>query len=225
MNFVLLLLDSRLRFRKTFQSSRLLLSLGKGKFPGDLLGVWDTIMESSDFQWLSPQEAPLHRPDSILGSNEKEESEYEIFTKDGKFATKKITISKIFLKLFDEIITNSSDQSVRDPTLKNIRVSYDGGNISVFNDGEGMPVDLFKGTERYIPDVVFSELSAGSNFEDNGTRTTGGRIREGLLKLQLQNQNTEQEINKHKILSFVNITTKEWCWRLRCERVEYLLQS
>ena len=47
-------------------------------------------------------------------------------------------------KIFDEILVNAADNKQRDKTQKNIRVVVDRekGEISVENDGAGIPVQI-----------------------------------------------------------------------------------
>ena len=71
-------------------------------------------------------------------------------------------------KIFDEIVVNAIDQYTRtresaDPKtirVKNIRVDYsrETGEISVFNDGDGIPVEKYKGEDIYIPELIFGSL-------------------------------------------------------------------
>jgi DNA topoisomerase-2 len=95
---------------------------------------------------------------------------------NGKFVQKEVEYNPGFLKLFDEIISNSVDESKRTGTkLNTIKVDIDKyeGTISVFDNG-GIPVKLMEGTKEYIPAVCFSRLRAGSNFDDTEKRTWVG---------------------------------------------------
>ena len=47
-------------------------------------------------------------------------------------------------KIFDEILVNAADNKMRDDTMKYIKVNIDreSGEISVENDGKGIPVEI-----------------------------------------------------------------------------------
>ena len=78
-------------------------------------------------------------------------------------------------KLYDEVISNALDASVKDPSVKNIFVKLDERSVSVRNDGVGIPVELHAATGLYVPQLIFSELHAGSNFEDDEVRLVAGQ--------------------------------------------------
>ena len=133
------------------------------------------------YQWLSQHEAVLHRPDAYVGSNDPVAAEGYLLDAELKRHKREWTLSPIFMKIFDEVLVNALDASTRDGEVRKIAVTFDraSGAIAAQNDGRGIPIKLFVrdgvATDRYIPDVVFSELSAGSNFDDDQTRLVGGR--------------------------------------------------
>ena len=109
-------------------------------------------------------------------------------------------------KLFDEIIVNARDHYIQmnylinkknqiinktiehDPTIdiehnhhpvKNIYIDIDRetGRITIKNDGEGIDVVIHPTQNKYVPEVIFGELSTGTNFgklDKNNDRITGG---------------------------------------------------
>lgn len=88
-------------------------------------------------------------------------------------ATKKMVKQHIsyipaLIKIFSEILDNAIDEHRRAPTvLDTIKVEFDqSGVISVFDNGRGIPVELHPDTGTYIAETVFSNLRAGSNFND-----------------------------------------------------------
>jgi DNA topoisomerase-2 len=44
----------------------------------------------------------------------------------------------------------------------------------VFNNGTGIPVEIHKQENLYIPEMIFGELLTGSNFNDDEKKITGG---------------------------------------------------
>lgn len=59
-------------------------------------------------------------------------------------------------------------------TIK-VVIDRDNGLISVWNNGRGIPVEIHAKEGIYIPELIFSHLLAGSNFDDNEKKITGGR--------------------------------------------------
>lgn len=136
------------------------------------------------FEWLGPAEAVLRRPDMYVGSIEPQEEQELLFVDPAGSVveTTEWCMSPIYRKIFDEVFVNALDAAARDDTVRRIAVTYeDSGAIVVENDGRGIPIKHFKDTGRYIPEVVFSELNAGSNFEDVGRRLGGGRNGVGVV--------------------------------------------
>jgi len=137
--------------------------------------------EAKAYQMLSPHEAVLQRPDMFVGALDPVTVEGRLLDKDMKRVKQQWTLSPIFLKIFDEALVNALDESGRDPELRKISVSFSttDGRIEIQNDGRGIPIEFFVKNgapiDRYIPEVMFTELSAGSNFDDSKTRLVGGR--------------------------------------------------
>ena len=87
-------------------------------------------------------------------------------------------------KVFDEILVNASDNKLRDSkNCSRLEVFIDPGSdaegreplIRIYNDGKGIPVQIHKTENMYVPEMVFGHLLTGSNFDDNQRRLTGGR--------------------------------------------------
>lgn len=93
---------------------------------------------------------------------------------DGTMVEKEIDYIPGFLKLFDEIIMNSVDESKRDGSkLNTIKVDIVGDKITVFDNG-GIPVVIHKEEKQYVAEMIFSSLKAGSNFNDDEERSGSG---------------------------------------------------
>ena len=80
-------------------------------------------------------------------------------------------------KIFDEILVNATDNKVRDPTMVTLRVDIDqeAGCIRVYNDGNGIPVEMHKEEGVYVPELIFGHLLTSSNYNDAEKKVTGGR--------------------------------------------------
>jgi DNA topoisomerase-2 len=115
----------------------------------------------------------LIRPGMYIGSIKPHTSKKYLF-EDGKMVQKEVTYNPGFLKIFDEIITNSVDEHKRDGSkLDTIKVTIDNNIISVWDNG-GIPVVKHEDHGDWIPEMIFSNLKAGSNFNDDENRTGAG---------------------------------------------------
>lgn len=56
-----------------------------------------------------------------------------------------------------------------------VTIDEENNKISVKNNGKGIPVQLHKEHNCYVPTLIFGHLLTGSNFDDNEEKTTGGR--------------------------------------------------
>lgn len=86
-----------------------------------------------------------------------------------KMHRKEISIIPALIKIFSEILDNAIDEGRRAPdVLDSIRVDIEeSGVISVHDNGRGIPVEVHSGTGKYVAETVFSNLRAGSNFDDD----------------------------------------------------------
>jgi len=126
------------------------------------------------YQKLTDIEHVLLRPFMYIGSTSPHTGEQYLY--DGeKVWLEEVTYNPGFIKLFDEIISNSVDEHRRNPKLNEIRVSINlnTNEISVWDNG-GIPVEKHKVHKEWIPEMIFSNLKAGSNFDDTEQRTVAG---------------------------------------------------
>jgi DNA gyrase/topoisomerase IV subunit B len=113
----------------------------------------------------------LDRPDSYAGSIETSVDTFFV-----KGVQKQITYIPALLKIFDEILVNAIDHSVRTKQVSNIKINTCiDGTIEVFNDGPGIPIVLHKEYNVYIPEMIFGMLLTSSNYNDKEERIVGGR--------------------------------------------------
>lgn len=129
------------------------------------------------YKSLTPEQHILLRPSMYIGSVVTEKCERYIFNKNtGKFESKEVNFNAGFLKLFDEIISNSVDESKRPnsklDTIK-VFVSKSDNSITVFDNG-GIPVEMHKIEKKYVPELCFASPMSGSNFNDNENREVVG---------------------------------------------------
>lgn len=126
----------------------------------------------------------LDLPDTYIGSIEKTEIETWIYNEtDNKMNFRNIYYVPGFYKIFDEILVNALDQEVRlriagspNPVTA-IKVNFDTVNnmISVYNNGEGIPIEIHKEYNIWIPELIFGHLLTSSNYDKNEKKVTGGK--------------------------------------------------
>lgn len=80
-------------------------------------------------------------------------------------------------KIFDEIVVNAADNKQNDKNMSEIRVtiSREDGEISVWNNGRGIPIEIHSKEKIYIPELIFGNLLTSSNYDDTQKKVTGGR--------------------------------------------------
>lgn len=130
------------------------------------------------YQKLTQLEHIIKRPDTYIGSVEKTDQQMWVFNKTtSQMEYRNITYVPGFYKIFDEILVNAADNKQRDKSMTAIKVniSRETGEISVENNGKGIPIVIHEKEKIYIPELIFGHLLAGSNFDDNEQKTVGGR--------------------------------------------------
>lgn len=59
-------------------------------------------------------------------------------------------------------------------TLK-VNIDAEGGVITIYNNGKGIPVEIHSKEKCYIPEMIFGQLLSSSNYDDDEKKLTGGR--------------------------------------------------
>lgn len=79
-------------------------------------------------------------------------------------------------KIFDEVLVNASDNTVRDKKCNRIEVNIDeeSGEISVWNNGSTIPIEIHKDYNIYVPELIFGNLLTSGNYDRKG-KTVGGK--------------------------------------------------
>lgn len=129
------------------------------------------------YKKVDQREHVLLRPGMYIGEIRKTMEEQWVFdSKTEKMTKRAIEYSPGFIKIVDEILTNATDHAVRDPTVTAIKVGYDRttGEITVWNNGKGIPVVEHKDHNIFIPEMIFGNLLTSSNYDDTQQRVVGG---------------------------------------------------
>ena len=135
------------------------------------------------YQKKSQLEHILLRPDTYIGSVEKQTASMWVHaaadTPGGPPKIEQRTISYVpgLYKIFDEILVNAADNKVRDPSMTCVRVDVDpvAGVVRVFNDGDGIPVEVHKEEQVYVPELIFGHLLTSSNYDDTEKKVRNGQ--------------------------------------------------
>lgn len=140
------------------------------------------------FKKLSDIEHVLLRPGRYLGSIKSHSALTWIYDENlGQMIKKEIAWNPALLKMFDEVITNSVDESKeKDSRLNTIKIniSKEDGKIRIWDNG-GIPVVIHKVEKQYLPEMLFSELKAGSNFDDEEISFGSGQNGEGTTLVNI----------------------------------------
>ncbi|CAD6242835.1 unnamed protein product [Miscanthus lutarioriparius] len=128
------------------------------------------------YQKKTQLEHILLRPDTYIGSVEKHTQPLWVY-EDSGMVNRSVTYVPGLYKIFDEILVNAADNKQRDPKMDALRVEIDvdGCCISVYNNGDGIPVEIHQEEGVYVPEMIFGHLLTSSNYNDNEKKTTGGR--------------------------------------------------
>lgn len=131
----------------------------------------------SKYSKLSDIEHVLLRPGMYIGEISKTiESVFTIDPKTMVISKRNCEYSPGFLKLFDEILTNAIDFSLEQESVTQIKVSVDRetGELSVWNNGPGIPILKHSEHDMYIPEMIFGYMRTGSNYNQDNARVGGG---------------------------------------------------
>jgi DNA topoisomerase-2 len=119
----------------------------------------------------------LELPDTYVGSIVFDEINMWIFNEEHqRIIQKKIRFVPALYKIYDEILVNARDHSIRDETCKTIKIDInpDSGIISVFNDGNGIRTELHPEYNIHGPELIFGNLLTSTNYGKTN-KITGGK--------------------------------------------------
>lgn len=129
------------------------------------------------YQKKTHKEQILLRPDTYIGGMDRETGDEWVWDNE-TMVHRTVTYVPGLIKLFDEILVNASDNAQRDDQMTTIRVNIANGDrdeISVYNDGQTIPIQRHDEYGCYLPELVFGHLLTSSNYDDAKNKTTGGR--------------------------------------------------
>jgi DNA topoisomerase-2 len=163
---------------------------GKRKSLGDMVNEALAVEEPQDgkpkkgkriseqYQKLTQLEHILKRPDTYIGSVERTEKQMWVYnTTTDSMEFREVSFVPGLYKIFDEILVNAADNKQNDKNMDEIRVTVDRekGEISVWNNGRGIPIEIHPKEKIYVPEMIFGHLLTSSNYDDDQQKVTGGR--------------------------------------------------
>lgn len=130
------------------------------------------------YQKKSQLEHILLRPDTYIGSVEHTKELMWVYNEEkNRMVQREISFVPGLYKIFDEILVNAADNKQRDKSMSAIKIDIDAekNSISVWNNGQGIPVTMHKEQKMYVPTMIFGHLLTSSNYNDDQKKVTGGR--------------------------------------------------
>ncbi|KAI4171577.1 MAG: hypothetical protein LQ343_004169 [Gyalolechia ehrenbergii] len=130
------------------------------------------------YQKLTQLEHIIKRPDTYIGSAERSEKQMWVYNSQKEsMEMREISFVPGLYKILDEILVNAADNKQRDKNMDTIKVTVDRekGEISVWNNGRGIPIEIHEKEKIYIPEMIFGHLLTSSNYDDDAEKVTGGR--------------------------------------------------
>jgi DNA topoisomerase-2 len=98
-----------------------------------------------------------------------------------KMTKEDVECSPAIFKLFDETVTNALDATVKDLSVKSIKITITPTQISCKNDGAGIVVALHPDhPDTYVPSLIFGEMLTSSNYNENEAEAVAGTYGLGI---------------------------------------------
>ncbi|CAG2113092.1 unnamed protein product [Medioppia subpectinata] len=113
------------------------------------------------YQKKTQLEHILLRPDTYIGSVERETKQMWVYNEDTGMELRDISYVPGLYKIFDEVLVNAADNKQRDPKgMSCIRIDIDPekNEIMIFNNGKGIPVIEHKDEKMFVPTLIFGHL-------------------------------------------------------------------
>ena len=134
----------------------------------------DTALRKDDIVELTDVEHVLKRPTIYIGNVKEELVSSYIYNDEDGITFQDINLNSGLLKIASEIIDNGVDEAVRChfKYATKIEVWYKAGEVTVRDNGRGLPIEE-KADGKYTPEVIYTRLKSGSNFDDTDRQTLG----------------------------------------------------
>ena len=128
----------------------------------DTLETVENIYQKKTFR-----EHVLAKPDTYIGSMDVHTELMWVYEHQ-IIHLKEVTFASGFVKIFDEIIRNAVENKERDPKMDRIQIDISESDITVVNNGKGIPVVIHKDHNMFLPTLLFGHMLTSSNNTKNG---------------------------------------------------------
>jgi DNA topoisomerase-2 len=139
-------------------------------------------------------------PDSYIGSIQNDIINLYVYDdEENKIKKKDKNIVLGLYKIFDEILVNASDNTVKDKkcNLIKVNINKETGEISVMNNGSTIPIEIHKQEKMYVPEMIFGKLLTSGNYDQTG-KITGGKNGFGAKLANIYSVTFDVEISDPK---------------------------
>ena len=129
------------------------------------------------YKSMTQEEHILKLSDTYIGSKEADNKLMAIYDdNENRICFKEKSIIMGLYKIFDEILVNAADNTVKDKKCNLIKVSINAatGVFEFMNNGSTIPVEIHKEQNMYVPEMIFGKLLTSGNYEQKG-KIVGGK--------------------------------------------------
>lgn len=140
-----------------------------------------------NYRKVNQIEHVLKRPDMYMDDIKPDTfTDFVYDDESNKIVNKTLTESPAIIRLFTEVISNAIDNYQRslntDTPCTMIKVTHDEENdkVTIWNDGQVIPVELHEEEKVYNHTLVFSHMLSSSNYDDEGDNKREGSGLNGL---------------------------------------------
>ena len=148
-----------------------------------MTSVTATKSVAESYKKLTQREHILQLPDTYIGSRDSHrESRWVYDSASERMEWRELTFNPGLFKIFDELIVNALDHVTRQAgaadkakKVTQIIVTLTPTQISIHNDGEGIPISIHPEYKVMVPELIFGHLLTSSNYDEKEEKTVGGK--------------------------------------------------
>jgi DNA topoisomerase-2 len=150
------------------------------------------------YKKMSHHEHILKKPDMYIGSIHTDKEVMNILNND-KITKTEILFNPALYKLYDEVLVNARDHTINCSKCTIIKINIDKSTdtISVYNNGDGIPIEIHKEHKIYVPELIFGNLLTSTNYGEED-RITGGKYGLGIKLTNIWSSEFTIETNDKK---------------------------
>lgn len=134
---------------------------------------------SNRYRYQSDIEHVLSNTGMYLGSIEKIRQNIWIYNEEKScIDMTELDFHPALYKIIDEPLSNCYDHYVRtrgtDKSVKTIRVELDNDQVTIYNDGKAIDIEIHPDLQIYVPEMIFGNLRTSSNYNEED-KIVGGK--------------------------------------------------